>query len=343
MNSEKKIISIIVPMYNAEKSIERCVNSILKSTYQNIEIILVDDGSTDGTLEVCRRMEANNEKIKIVEKENSGAGFSRECGVNVAKGEYIGFVDADDYIDDKMYEKLYDRIVIDKLDVCFCGNYEIFTDGRKKENNIRFPKEVYTQEEVHKYVIRNAVWFAAADSDENPMFSIWRGLYSKNVIKENKIHFLNERIIGSEDGIFNFQVLCNVNKLGFVHECLYYYGIYQNSLTNDYSRWDSKHDMRSNNWYRCIENYAKEKKVEKYVMPYLNAEYLGKVRKSINALIYDGKGNFYEMYKKEKEKYIYLKNISILRTKGNGVKNKIDFILCFHFINIYRYKFLKRK
>jgi hypothetical protein len=343
VNDKQDLISVIIPMYNAKESVERCVESVRKSTYTNLEIILVDDGSTDETLEICMKMMDEDRRIKVIAKKNSGAGFSRECGVGAAKGKYIGFVDADDYIENTMYEKLYDRIVKDKLDVCFCGNYEIFSDGKKVEKNIRFPYELYTQDCIQRDVIKNAVWFTSENSKENPMFSIWRGLYAIDVIKNNKIHFLDERIVGSEDGIFNFQVLCNTKRLGFIHECLYNYGIYQNSLTNDYSRWDSKDDLRSNNWYSCIENYAKEKHVEKYVIPYLNAEYLCKVRKSINTLIYENNTHFKKMYKNEKEKYIFIKKINVLRTKGNGIRNKIDFILCLHFIKIYRYKILKRK
>lgn len=343
MDNKQDLISIIIPMYNAKDSIKRCVESIQNSTYKNIEIILVDDGSTDETVEICTKMKNIDSRIKVITKTNSGAGFSRECGVSVAKGKYIGFVDADDYIEDTMYEKLYNRIVKENLDVCFCGNYEVFSDGRKVKNNIRFPYEIYDQENIQKYVIRNAVWFTSENSNENPMFSIWRGLYAIEIIKENNIHFLDERVVGSEDGIFNFQVLCNTKRLGFIKECLYYYGIYQNSLTNDYSRWDSKHDLRSNNWYSYIENYVKKKHVEDYVMPYLNAEYLCKVRRSINALIYENKDDFKKLYRREKEKYVFLKNIKILGTKGNGIKNKIDFILCFYFIRIYRYKKLRGK
>lgn len=343
MRIQKNLISIIIPMYNVENSIEKSVKSIQNSTYKNVEIILIDDGSSDKTLEVCRNMQEKDDRIKIVEKENSGAGLSREYGLGVAQGKYIGFVDADDYIEPEMYEKLNNRIVEDKLDACFCGNYEVFSNGDKKENNIRFPQKIYVKEDVQREVVRNAVWFAPADSNENPMFSIWRGLYSIELIKNNDIHFLNEREIGSEDGIFNFQCLCNVERLGFIHECLYNYAINEDSLTHNTARWEPKYEMRSNNWYKCIADYSKLKGVEEYVIPYLNAEYLGKVRKCINILINENKEDFKKLYKEEKKKFVWLKDIRILKTKGNGIRNKIDFILCFYFIKIYCYKYARRK
>ena len=343
MYNEQDLISIIVPVYNAEKTIERCVKSIQKSTYKKIEMILINDGSTDNSLFICEKLQKYDDRIRIITKENSGAGLSRESGLQVAKGKYIGFVDADDYINEEMYFKLYEKVKNESLDVCFCGNYECFPNGEIVENNIRFPKEIYEEKEIKSKIARNAVWFAPAESDENHMFSLWRGLYSKEIIKENDLHFLNERVINSEDGFFNFQYLCNAKRLGFVHECLYYYGIYQSSLTNDKSRWEDIEDVRTNNWYRSIASYAKEKNIKKYIIPYLNAEYLGKVRKYINELIFEKPSNFKYAYKEEKKKYFYKKNIRILFTRGNGIKNKVDLVLCFYFISLYRYFFLKGK
>lgn len=343
MNNQSDLISIIIPVYNAESSIKKCISSIQNSTYTNWEVILVDDGSTDNTLEVCTQLKENDNRIQVVSKENSGAGLSREYGMKYVKGKYLGFVDADDSIEPEMYSKLYNRIIKDGLDVCFCGNYEVLPNGNKKENNIRFENEIYTKDSIRKSVIRNTVWFTYDGSNENPMFSIWRGLYSVDLIRKNNIHFLNEREIGSEDGIFNFQVLCNVEKLGFVHECLYNYGINEESLTHNSARWDSKRHIRSNNWYSCIKNYAKNKGIENYVVPYLNAEYLCKVRKAIDIVIYENAKKSIRAYKDEKEKYVYLKNIQILRTKGNGIRNKLDFILCFYFLRLYRYKTIRRK
>lgn len=336
MDNQKDLISIIIPVYNAEKSIEKCIHSIQESTYSNLEIIIVNDGSKDNTLHICNELKKKDERIEIIDKKNSGAGLSREKGLNLAKGKYIGFVDADDSIAPEMYEKLYNHIANNELDVCFCGNYEVFPDGSKKEKMIRFPQEVYTKEEVQKEVIRNSVWFTFEGSNENQMFSIWRGLYSADIIKNNDIHFLSERVVGSEDGIFNFQFLCNTNRLGFVHECLYYYIIDEGSLTHDVTRWDPKNDIRTNNWYNYICEYSKKRGLERYIMPYLNAEYLGKVRKAVNAVLRENSADFFEKYKVEKEKYIYLKQIRILSTKRNGIKNKIDFILCFYFIKIYK-------
>lgn len=124
-----KIISIIVPVYNTKKYLARCVNSLRAQTYSRLEIILVDDGSTDGSGRLCDELAAEDERIRVFHKENGGSSSARNLGISQAKGEYIGFVDSDDYVDADMYEKLADAI--DRFDVnaAQIGRDEIAPDG----------------------------------------------------------------------------------------------------------------------------------------------------------------------------------------------------------------------
>ena len=108
MREEKPLISVIVPVYNVMNYLPRCVDSIRNQTYQNLEILLVDDGSTDGTGELCNRLGAADSRIRVFHKENGGSSSARNVGIAQASGEYLGFVDSDDFIDDTMYEQLYD-------------------------------------------------------------------------------------------------------------------------------------------------------------------------------------------------------------------------------------------
>lgn len=343
MSLKKGLISVIVPIYNAEKTIAKCVNSIQQSTYDNIEIILIDDGSTDASLDIIKDLSQKDKRIKIFSKDNSGAGLSREYGMNQAEGEYIGFVDADDYIDKDMYEILYNRVIKDKLDVCFCGNYEIKENGDITENNIRFINEEYEGNQINSELLRNTVWFPPANSSANHLFSLWKGLYAKRIIDRNDIHFHSERQVGAEDGIFNFQFLYNAQKVGFVRKCLYYYGIFGDSLTHDDSRWDSKRYIRNNNWYKTILEYAQAKDLIKNVKPYLDSEYLGLIKKSVNNIIRAQEKDCVQSYKKVKKNYVYLNKIKIWKTKGNGIKNKIDLVLCFYCFKLYKRKLIKKE
>ena len=104
------MISIIVPVYNAEKWIDRCIKSLIKQTYDDIEIILVNDGSTDTSLSVCKKYADIDKRIVVIDKKNSGVSATRNIGIEIAKGEYIQFVDSDDYIDEKMCEMLVNAI-----------------------------------------------------------------------------------------------------------------------------------------------------------------------------------------------------------------------------------------
>ncbi|MEG2898607.1 MAG: glycosyltransferase, partial [Eubacterium sp.] len=102
-----KLISLIIPIYNSEKFLDRCIQSIINQTYKNIEIILVNDGSIDQSLEICQLYKKRDNRIVIINKKNGGVGSARNIGLQKAKGDYIGFIDSDDYIDKETYEEYY--------------------------------------------------------------------------------------------------------------------------------------------------------------------------------------------------------------------------------------------
>ena len=118
-----KKISVIVPIYNSEDYIDRCVRSIVEQSYKNIEIILVDDGSTDNSSMMCDEWAKNDKRVKVIHKENGGVSSARNEGLKIAKGDYISFVDSDDYIDKKMIEKMLNQMEKGNTDLVIC-NYE---------------------------------------------------------------------------------------------------------------------------------------------------------------------------------------------------------------------------
>lgn len=123
------MISVIVPVYNTKGYLERCVNSLLMQTYQDMEIILVDDGSTDGSGEICDRFAEREERVRVFHKENGGSSSARNLGLDNARGDYIGFVDSDDYVDADMYERLYDAVREYRVNAAQTGRDEVAADG----------------------------------------------------------------------------------------------------------------------------------------------------------------------------------------------------------------------
>ncbi len=126
-----KLISVIVPVYNVKEHIEQCVNSITGQTYKNLEIILVDDGSKDSSGEICDKLAKEDARIHVIHKQNGGVSSARNAGLDYAHGEYIAFVDGDDYIDETMYEKLLSKMDAD-IDIVSCYMQSFYPDGQVK-------------------------------------------------------------------------------------------------------------------------------------------------------------------------------------------------------------------
>ena len=122
----RPIISIIVPVYNVESYLERCINSILNQTFKNFELILVDDGSTDKSGEICDSFAGYDKRIRVIHKKNGGLSSARNVGLDVSIGKYIGFVDSDDWIDEFMYEKLYRNMIKTKSDIVICNFSRVY-------------------------------------------------------------------------------------------------------------------------------------------------------------------------------------------------------------------------
>lgn len=140
-------ISVIVPVYNAEQFLDKCIQSIRRQTYSNLEIILVEDGSTDSSLSICRRHEKEDGRIRVVAKENQGVSAARNTGLDCADGEYIGFVDSDDYIEEDMYETLLSNLKEGRADLAICGIAQVY-DNRVIKDKVNFKKVVDREEAV---------------------------------------------------------------------------------------------------------------------------------------------------------------------------------------------------
>ena len=196
MQTDKKV-SIIIPVYNAEKYLERSINSILKQTYKNIELILVDDGSKDNSLRVCQEFSKKHKNIITIHKENGGVSEARNTGIQHATGDYIEFVDADDSIDENCVEKLVSGIK--DADVCLCGFVLDKIDGQK----ILAAKEDYVFE--FRKDIKKAFDLVRLGLSNSPC----NKLYKKEKIKT----LFNKKYFIGEDVIFNLNYIKNCEKI----------------------------------------------------------------------------------------------------------------------------------
>jgi len=148
----KEQISIVVPVYNVEQYLEKCVNSIINQTYKNLEIILIDDGATDSSGKLCDELAKIDNRIKVYHKENGGLSDARNYGVERATGDYIGFVDSDDCIDSEMYEKLYEAIRKENVDVAECNLKIIYPDREELFTEQNYYNVCTKQEYLEEYL-----------------------------------------------------------------------------------------------------------------------------------------------------------------------------------------------
>lgn len=205
MENKSPLISIIVPVYNTAAYLPACIRSITEQTYRNIEILLIDDGSTDRSGEICDEYAGNDHRITVIHKHNAGVSAARNDGLDASHGDYIGFVDSDDYIDRQMYEQMMDEIRKKDADICVCNMYAVnATDGGKKP--------VITSEPDHsiQYEIHRQVGGYLCNK-----------LYRADIIGSRRI---DPTIRVKEDILFNVKILEDRKiRYAYIDTPLYYY------------------------------------------------------------------------------------------------------------------------
>ena len=198
-------ISIIVPIYNAEKWLEKCIKSIIDQTYKNIEILLINDGSKDKSLEICEEFAKKDNRIVVINKKNEGVSISRNIGIEKSTGKYIKFVDSDDWLEKDTCEELIDLINKEKTDLAICG-LNIYQNGKLLRTPHLDKKIVEIKKGLEEFKYINKVFASPCNK-----------LYKKEKIKEM---FKTDLDIG-EDVLFNLQYLRNIEKISITEKCLY--------------------------------------------------------------------------------------------------------------------------
>lgn len=231
----KPYISIIVPVYNEENHLRQCIDSIISQSLDNIEIIIVDDGSKDKSGVICDDYAAADRRIKVIHKKNEGLGMARNAGMKAACGEFIAFVDSDDYVSAEMYEKLYKKAKQYNADTCLCGFQSFDKKEKKKYWPLKLNKDIYVNGEIKDNILLNMIGTKPEDKEDDIIgMSVWKGIYSSAIIFENNIKFVSERKFISEDIIFNIDYMKNSKICTVVEEPYYHYRDTEGSLTNAY-------------------------------------------------------------------------------------------------------------
>lgn len=233
----KPLVSVVVPVYNVEKYLDSCIDSLLNQTYSNIELVIVNDGSTDGSLSILQNY-AEYSQIKLINIVNSGVSVARNIGLQNVSGEFLMFVDSDDWIDKETVEECVINAQKSNADVVFFGYVREFEQMSKKrylfDRNIEFGQDQV--KELHRRII------GPIDNElRNPALVDSYGtaamkLYRTSIIKINRVEFLDIKKIGSaEDVLFNIDVFQHVKRAFYINKCFYHYRKFNlNSITTVY-------------------------------------------------------------------------------------------------------------
>ncbi|MCR4882184.1 MAG: glycosyltransferase [Clostridiales bacterium] len=205
------MISVIIPMYNAAKTIERCIHSVMNQSFQDLEIIIIDDGSTDGCQDIAREIAETDQRIKVYPQDNHGASSARNHGLSVCRGEYICFIDSDDAVEKEYIESLYQGIRAKDSDIALCGYVEVGESSEKKYI-------LSAEEEMKLQGLIETDYFVLRLFAGSPCMKIFRS----DIIKQNHLRF-REDMITAEDQYFNFQYYEHCRSITFINRPLYIY------------------------------------------------------------------------------------------------------------------------
>lgn len=247
-------VSIIVPVYNVEKYLQSCMDSLVNQTLEDIEIICVNDGSTDNSLEILESYAKKDSRIKVFTIENSGNSIARNYGIKIAKGKYVGFVDSDDYINETMFEKLYNSCEQNDLDLAIC-KISLFDDKTGEVNNNLsyynlsifkgFDKEVFSADDTTSFTC-------------NIVVNAYNKLYRRSLLEDNSIEFPPHLIF--EDEVFFIKTYLHAKRISVVNEFLYYYRLNrEGSIT---------YLEKENDYVDMVYIYQKEREIFKEVNKY---------------------------------------------------------------------------
>lgn len=273
-------ISIIVPCFKVEKYLERCMKSLRNQTLQDVEFILVDDGSPDKVPHMCDEFACKDSRVKVIHKQNEGLGYARNSGLEIATGEYVAFVDSDDFVESNMYQILYDEARKENADAVFCNFLQETQKGDWVECKEVTEKVKFTGKEVCMFMLDMVASAPKITKERIYQMSVWHAIYRRSIIIKYDIRFLSERVVASEDIPFNVDFLSQCKTVVYNPTCFYHYCLNGTSLTATFL--EKKIDRYKKLYFHLkerIDNIGKESKER------TNRFFLGMIRTQILHLL----------------------------------------------------------
>lgn len=222
-----ELISVIIPVYNVEQYLKRCLESVINQTYKNIEIICINDGSTDKSLNILENYKTQDNRIKVFNQENKGLSETRNRGINLAEGKYIFFIDSDDWLELNALESLMSKIILEEIDIVIGGINKVYFNKKIKVVLNCNSKNIYNPSE----------YIESAINEKKFVVNVWNKLYKKEILLKNKIKFKEGRLY--EDFLFTLQYLLKCRKIYITENIVYNYFLFrENSIVNKISEKD---------------------------------------------------------------------------------------------------------
>ncbi|WP_211289573.1 putative glycosyltransferase EpsJ [Sporomusa silvacetica DSM 10669] len=264
-------ITIIVPVYKVEAYLHRCIDSILVQTFKDFQLILVNDGSPDQCPAICDAYEKKDNRIQVIHKKNGGLTSARLAGFRQAKGDYISFIDSDDYIAEDMIEKLYVSCRLHDSDLSMCGYYTVMSNNCI-EYRLSYRKEIIEQEEINDNIVLPLLGKIFAKDYINVPGFVWMRLFRAGILGEDC--FVSEREFFTEDDLLNLIIAARCKKISIVNEPLYYYWQNEQSLTNSYRK--DAWNLLINRYYYCLD-YVQKNSLSKEAKTRLHFNLFGSI------------------------------------------------------------------
>lgn len=270
-------VSVIVPVYNVEKYLKRCVDSLIGQSYSNLEILLVDDGSKDNSFSICKEYELKDSRIRVFHKENEGLGLTRNYGIERVTGEYITFVDSDDYLKLDAIETMLEKATTTDADVVIAN---MFYMGKKME--ITAAERLYLSDEIRNVII-NCMMGNDGTKRDALSYTATAKLFRKELFTKNDLKFPSERQLIWEDLAFSINAYPLCRKIYILHKPIYYYCFNEDSLTHTYKPNKLELVMKL---YRYMGTKIKELNLPSEAQYRLDTNFVGHIRTCIKLEVF---------------------------------------------------------
>ena len=298
---DNETISIVLPTYNVREFIPQCIDSLICQTYENLEIIIIDDGSTDGTGPLCDVLAQKDARIRVIHKENGGTHTGRNLGIKEATGQYIMFLDPDDWLDPETFRELMEKIREYDPDVIRFSYVREFPDHSALKENTFLPEDLCEGEDCKK-ICRQTLGLVGQElrhpENMNYLSSACFAVYKKSVIEENGLEFFNIHEIATfSDGFFNIRFLQKANRFLYVDKPYYHYRKFSSGAAT--TRYREEFLARQMRLFQMLQTIAQEEGSEEFRKAFHSRVIFSTMEICLNAL--KGKRTFRQQYREMKQ------------------------------------------